>query len=303
MTAVLETDFVRHANPFRRAGRWYKVNLHAHTTTSDGTISLADCIGGYRKAGYSALAITDHERTNDVRGMSTKDMLVISGMEYHPPCPGRPAGYHLVALNVPHGFALADGAPGDAIARIAAVKKAGGETILGHPYWCGLRYEQMACLSDVIALEIFNTQADRMARGESSEAWSQLHDAGWFLNAVAVDDTHDPEDMFCGWTMLKMRRLSVASVIDAVRTGSGYSSNGPEIHDFTVRRGAVELRCSPAAAVYLVSQSGKGARILPLPGKTLRSIDFPIPKTWRYVRAVVVDPRGMKAWTNPLSLM
>jgi hypothetical protein len=223
-------------------------------------------------------------------------------MEYHPACRGREAGYHLVALGVPHGFELRDGDTADANACIRAVRKAGGETILGHPFWCGLRYDQTSCLKDIIALEVFNTQADRMARGESNEAWSHLLDAGRHLPAVAVDDTHDPIDMFCGWTMLKMRSLSEAAVIDAVRTGSGYSSTGPEVHDFAVRRGHVEVACSPAAAVYLVAQNGNGARVMSRPGRTFKSIREPLRPRWDYVRAVVVDDRGMKAWTNPIVL-
>lgn len=290
------------ANPFRRAGRWFKVNLHTHTTASDGTVPLPEVVRRYARAGYSALAITDHRKTNDVKGLSTRDMLVISGMEYHPWCPGRPAGYHLVALNVPHGLCFPDQGEEDANKLIRAVRKAGGETILAHPFWCGLRYEQTACLKDVIALEIFNTQADRMARGESSEAWSHLLDAGRFLPAVAVDDTHDPMDMFGGWTMLKMPRLGVASVIDAVRAGCGYSSTGPEIHDFAVRRGHVEIECSPAAAVYFATQSGGGARAVAERGKTIASLRQPLRPTWDYVRAVVVDRRGRKAWTNPIIL-
>src|SRR4030042_3868681 len=37
-----------------------KVNLHAHTTYSDGTYTPAQLVNIYKDAGYEVLAITDH---------------------------------------------------------------------------------------------------------------------------------------------------------------------------------------------------------------------------------------------------
>ena len=38
----------------------YKVNLHTHTTLSDGQKSPAEVVQQYREEGYDALALTDH---------------------------------------------------------------------------------------------------------------------------------------------------------------------------------------------------------------------------------------------------
>jgi hypothetical protein len=289
-------------NPFSRSGRWHKANFHSHTTTSDGDASIAHRVRQYAKAGYSVLAITDHRQTNDVTGLTSKELLVISGMEYHPRCSTRGGGYHLVALDVPHGFGFAEEYPPDANSCIQAVKKAGGHTILGHPFWCGLRHDQIACLKDIIALEVFNSQCDRVGRGESNEAWSNLLDSGRALPVVAVDDTHDAPDLFFGWTMLKLRQLSVPAVIEAVQTGCSYSSSGPVVLDFAVRRRHVEIECSPAVAIYLLAQDAHGDRALPRQGKTIRCYRRQVHKNWNYVRAVVVDAGGRKAWTNPIYL-
>src|SRR5210317_501741 len=40
----------------------HKANLHTHTTNSDGKIQPHDVVDGYKALGYSALAITDHDR-------------------------------------------------------------------------------------------------------------------------------------------------------------------------------------------------------------------------------------------------
>lgn len=47
---------------FIKPGKWYKGNLHSHSTASDGSFSpeeLADC---YREKGYDFIAITDHNK-------------------------------------------------------------------------------------------------------------------------------------------------------------------------------------------------------------------------------------------------
>ncbi len=139
-------------NPFTQSGNWYKANFHTHTTTSDGLESPTETADAYRRAGYHVLVLTDHRKTNDVRRLSRKNFLVISGMEYHPNCPGgtelQPLiGHHLVGINVPHGFGFTEQHLADANACIRAVKAVGGETFLGHPLWCGHRYDMYSYLS------------------------------------------------------------------------------------------------------------------------------------------------------------
>ena len=41
--------------------KWYRGNLHTHTTYSDGTRSLEEVIADYQHRGYDFLCITDHD--------------------------------------------------------------------------------------------------------------------------------------------------------------------------------------------------------------------------------------------------
>ncbi len=289
-------------NPFTAPGKWYKANLHTHTTTSDGAAGPAETAELYRRAGYHVLALTDHNRTNDVRGLSRKGFLVVSGVEYHPTCRHAPNCHHLVAINVPHGFALGSPYPADANACIRAIRAAGGESILAHPLWCGHRYDQYAYLDGYVAVEIYNATCDKIARSGGGHDFAHLLDAGRIVGAVAVDDAHSAIDRFNAWTWLRMRSLTARAVVSALRAGCWYSSTGPKIHDFRVARGRVEVRCSPAEFIYLSAQASHGARRAAQPGKAIRKFSRPLPEPWRYVRAVVVDHRGRKAWTNPILL-
>ncbi len=295
----------RFVNPFDAKGNWYKANLHTHTTTSDGAATVAEAVTGYRRKGYDVLALTDHDATNIVRDLSDDKMLVVSGMEYHPPLAGRRESFHLVAIGVPHGFEFDDCT--DANRCIAQVARAGGETILAHPFWSGMEHADFRHLEGLAGVEVWNTVCDHVGRPCSENEWAYALDRGMHLPAVAVDDTHwkllgGAIDKFGGWTWLKMRSLSVAGVMKAIRSGAYYASCGPKIHDFRVEGGRVSVRCSPARAIYFKSIASEGERRVAKPGKTVRGFSMDVEDCWEFVRAVVTDAAGKQAWTNPIYL-
>ena len=44
-----------------RNGKFYKANMHAHTTVSDGRLSPEEMKRAFMERGYSIVAFTDHE--------------------------------------------------------------------------------------------------------------------------------------------------------------------------------------------------------------------------------------------------
>ena len=63
-------------------GRFYKANLHAHSTVSDGALTPHQLKACYKAHGYSILSITDHEVLVDHSYLDDPDFLTITGMEY-----------------------------------------------------------------------------------------------------------------------------------------------------------------------------------------------------------------------------
>ncbi len=59
----------------------YKANLHCHSTVSDGKLTPAELKDAYKNAGYSILAITDHEVSCDHSAMTEPDFLLLTGYE------------------------------------------------------------------------------------------------------------------------------------------------------------------------------------------------------------------------------
>lgn len=288
-------------NPFESPGQWYKANLHTHTTISDGIVSVEERVQQYRQKGYAVLAITDHSQTNSLDGLSSKDFLVINGMETGDKADvNKRNPYHLVCLNVPYDFKLPKNA--SANTRIKLVKKAGGEVIIGHPYWNGHHLKHLLAINGYIGLEVYNTTCHGIGKGISSVYWDDLLDAGRIVPGIACDDAHGYDDAYQGWTMLKAKELSVKSIMKALRIGCFYSSCGPVIKDIRIKNGKLVLCCSPVTEIYFMSQRSFGGRVLAKKGETLTKSAFPLEHAWKYIRVELVDAQGQRAWSNPFIL-
>lgn len=63
------------------AKKQYKANLHCHSVLSDGRKTPQELKKMYKEAGYSILAITDHERPTQHQQLSDADFLLLTGYE------------------------------------------------------------------------------------------------------------------------------------------------------------------------------------------------------------------------------
>jgi len=291
-------------NPFDEPGQWYKANLHTHTKASDGQASLEERIQQYRSHGYSVLAITDHGVPSDAAALSTRDFLLVDGLEMEVKLPGTSRFYHFVCLNIrPDATVSTIAEPADLI---VWAKQQGGETLLSHPYWSGNNVRDLLQVEGHVGIEVYNAGCAAIGKAFSSVHWDDLLDMGARLPALAVDDVHSgtsgDRDLFGGWVMLKMRGLTMAAVLEALRTGCYYSSSGAEIRDFRLRDGKARVRCSPAREVHFMAASWHGRSFYAQGGDGLTEAEVDVGQDWRYVRAEVVDAAGSRAWSNPIYL-
>jgi len=288
-------------NPFTTTGNWYKANLHAHTTTSDGDTPLAERIGQYRQKGYHVLAVTDHDTTNDLTGFSDKDFLALQGIETHPPCPFGGDLYHLVCLNIPQRMPFSQRA--DAETRVSLVKHGGGIVILAHPYWCGYNINHMLAIDGYCAIEVYNSTSSKNGKAFSSVHWDALLDAGRIVGAVASDDCHRGRDMFMGYTMIKAPALTAQHIVESLSAGAYYASTGATIEDFQIQGFSAVVKCAPALEIHFVSRRSTGrSSYAENPAEPLTSASCELSAFDRYVRVEVVDINHNRAWTNPVIL-
>ncbi len=67
---------------FSESDKLYKVNLHSHTTESDGKLTPQQLKDVYKANGYSAVAITDHEFMVDHTELNDEEFIILPGYEY-----------------------------------------------------------------------------------------------------------------------------------------------------------------------------------------------------------------------------
>jgi len=290
-------------NPFAVDGRWYRGNLHTHSTNSDGRKSVEDAVGWYRDNGYDFMALTDHRLVSDTSELASDGFITIPGMEMHGPDPWLGINYHIVGLGI-RSFDRSNDewGPQEAIDRVNAD---GGLAILAHPYWLGQTAADMSELEGFVGMEVFNSICDRnVAKGLSAVQWDDFGDTVGITWGFASDDTHWAYgEKGRGWVMVRTGDFSQDGLISALRAGHFYSSMGPQIHDVEITPTQVHVRCSPVCRASLVTARASGSSCHAPAGDLLTEATFdrrgPPAYPERYLRIEVEDIDGRVAWTNP----
>ena len=284
-------------NPFTQPGQWYRGNTHSHSTESDGKLSISDRFNAYKEAGYDFLVLTDHRKVNDVQAHSSADFLAISGSEVHPPNPYGGPTYHIVAINIHKPINCAKMHPN---AVLDEIKDQGGEAVLCHPYWCGHTISDYIPLRNYFAIEVYNDTCMGIGKGFSEQSWDDLLDKSGPVFGIASDDSHGTEhDCFHGWINVKAKDLTLDSIMDALRTGSFYSTLGPEIIDITLTDNQLSVKCSEAQSIVFKAERSRGRRYVSQNGKPLTEAVYKVSDNTKYVRIEITDETGKKAWSNP----
>ena len=285
----------------------YKAALHTHSTVSDGRMEPDKVIQVYADAGYDVLAFTDHRKANPVSTYNSRGMTLISGMELHPEGP-RGIMWHVLGLGLPEDFIYPDPATGqDAVDAVAA---AGGISFCAHPYWCGLSSADVAQLKGIQGIEVYNTSTRYIGKAFNMQCWDELLNAGFRYNALAVDDMHWEHDLFKGFTVILAADKSRESVMDALRKGAFYSSQGPRFSRITLENGILTadftpvlnaigmMRNSRAHCQNIVDAMGPGSE-----NKEVTHMEIPISRfadKTDFIRIQLQDTAGRYAWSNPI---
>ncbi len=298
-------------NPFTCDGVWLRANLHTHTTESDGYWPPAQTVAEYRRAGYDVLAITDHNARTDVTGLSDDQLLVLPGQEMHP-TGNRGIRYHLVAVNLPETVPAQEMGVQQTI---DAARAAGALVYVAHPPWCGLSWGDVAELDGLAGIEVWNATCLRHAKPSSESLWDELLAAGRLLPVIATDDCHHPQpaDFFAGdfcqaWSMVRAEEKSAEAFTAALAAGRCYSSTGPSIEDFRLVADPEApagwralARFSESREIWFVSNGWCGTCYrVPKDELDVTEMEHPVKGGAEYVRLVVQDMDGRRAWSNPL---
>ena len=246
-------------SPFKNPGRFWRGNIHTHSTLSDGVLSPEAVVQAYKDAGYDFMMLSDHFIGHynwpvaDTRTYRSNSFTTLIGSEVHAPRTSAGELWHIVAAGLPLDFPPCDPSEsGEALARRAMA--AGAFVGMAHPAWSQLTIEDGRALSFAHAVEIYNhgcaTESDR---GEGFYLLDQLLTEGHRLSAFATDDAHfKTPDHFGGWVQVKAESLDPEALLAALKAGQYYSSQGPLIHDIATNGDELTVSCSPVDTIVVV---------------------------------------------------
>lgn len=292
--------------PFARPGRFYRGNLHTHSTRSDGGLSPEAVCAFYRRMGYDFVSLTDHFLEQyewpivDTRPYETPDFITLIGAELHSGRTSVGEMWHILANGLPFDFAPpAPDESGPALARRAL--DAGAFVTCAHPSWYALSEADVLSLGPVHAIETINAISDdHNDRIDSWPMFETLLAQGHRYTALTTDDAHflgRHDDHGRAWTWVKSEALTPAAILDALKNGHFYSSSGPQIFAVEFSAEQVYIRCSPCDSLFV---TGKGAKSAYLHGRGLFEGELPRSRLGDspYCRITVRDAHGGRAWTN-----
>lgn len=291
---------------FAAPGRFWKGNIHTHSTASDGVRAPEAVCATYREAGYDFLALTDHFMAKfgfpivDTRPFRTPDFTTLLGAELHAPATALGEIWHILAVGLPGDFArTAAGETGPQLAARAIA--AGAFVAIPHPGWYALTTADANTLEGAHALEVYNhTSQLRTERGDGVYLADQLLAEGRRVTLIAVDDAHFVcPDAFGGWVMVKAEANEPEALLAALKAGQFYATQGPAIHDIIWEQDWVEIACSPAASIMVLGRGSRAAQSV-APLQTRARLSIAALRAGGFARVVVADAQGRRAWSNPI---
>jgi hypothetical protein len=301
---------------FSAKGRFWRGNLHTHSTRSDGVLDPAEVCRRYRAEGYDFLALTDHfigmwdypiVDTVPHRGNGFTTLL---GAELHAGAMANGEVWHLLAVGLPPDFSAPDSPDftphpaqetGAAIAARAVA--AGAFVAIAHPQWSGLTLADARMIDAAHAVEVYNHGcAMGCDRPDGFAIADLLLTEGRRLTMIATDDAHFSEpDHFGGWVMVKALENEPDALLAALKRGDFYSTQGPELRDVRVEKDHVIVESSAVRSV-IVQGAGTGAKGVHGTSMTRTQVPLARLRDTPWLRVSVIDAAGRRAWSNPVFL-
>lgn len=281
--------------------KYYKGNLHLHTTCSDGKRTPEEAMREYAEHGYDFIAITDHWKVGAERRYG--DMLVLPGVEYDFSFPTQVL--HVVALLPDQrcGEGIARGMSHDEVIRL--VNERGGVAVAAHPAWSLNTHDFLCMLEGIKISEVYNTLSDEpinARRGDSAQILDVTAANGKLFRQIATDDTHFYIGEQCrSYTMLQADELSVQGILNALKAGQFYASQGPEFLDVEFDGKRLIVHSSPVSICTFSSNKFWVAGRCRT-GENMTENIYEIQPGERFVRCEIADALGRRAWLSPIQL-
>ena len=262
-------------------GKFYKANLHSHSTVSDGELTPEEMKKLYADNGYSIIAFTDHNHFVTHNELSDENFLALNGVENAADETDKPGRHNrccdicyisLDKENKIHPLQQRDNIIGNPEysplsteytreninKMIARGRENNFFATYNHPTWSLENFERYMSYNGMNAMEIFNFSSSVDGYNEyNPDIYDDMLRGGKRIFCIATDDNHNRApgtchfDSFGGFTMIKSEKLDYESVAFALKNGYFYSSRGPIINALWIDTSdnSVHIECEKAVKI------------------------------------------------------
>ena len=312
-------------------GKFYKANLHCHSTISDGKLTPEQLKEIYKEKGYSAIAFTDHHVFLTHNDLTDSEFVALNGYEIDVSGGSTALGTkktchfccialdselntqriynnrrHLVKnidkahLDPDQDYRVYEYSPEYISALMREARDNGFFVTYNHPAWSLETYEEYGHYHGMHAMEIVNFGCVVVGYEDHNEtAYDEMLRSGERIYCVATDDNHNEvQDSFGGFTVIKARELSYAALTDALLKGDFYASEGPEILELYYEDSQVHIRTSEAVKITYNTGIRRARAVYPNGTDAITEASFNVSPEDICFRLTVYDKAGNKAYTN-----
>ena len=293
---------------------FYKANLHSRSSLSDGRLSPEQLKALYKENGYSVLAITDNE-PRDYESLCDDSFTVLSGFDFGvrdkaiEGVPTKSCTFTAISLNeTPKSVIPFDAEYGSERINdfISEYRKNGYFVTYDHP----IRSLEVAAnyleYKNLDAIEIINYSSLVEGYDEyNSFAYDLFLRYENRMLAIATDGNRNERpldsersDSLGAFTVIEAESPSYSDITKALSDGRFYASEGPEIEALWIKGDSLNIRCSSAEKI-IVSAGRRAVRCFySNESEPLTSATFKIFPQDIFVRILIIDKEGKKAYTR-----
>jgi hypothetical protein len=293
-------------------GRFFCGNLHCHSNRSDGLVEPEEVVAAYRDAGYDFICLSDHFeaeygwQVTDTRPFRDEGFTTIVGAELSSGSWSERNTYWVTAAGLPVDFAAPPA--GEHAEAITRARDTGAFVVMLHPGLNNLPLaaaEGLPGLDAVHAVEIYNHNLASALPAQANGAYmlDGLLEKGHKVLVNAGDDAHfgHPRDRFGGWVEVHCERLDPEPLVDSMKAGRYYSTQGPSLKEMIVDGGRLRVQTSEAYAISLTTSGDRWQSAEERTGEPVVEAEFDLASfRGSYCRVTVVDQAGRQAWSNPI---
>lgn len=300
------------------SGNLYKVNMHSHSTISDGSFSPKELKHLYMEKGYHAVVFSDHRKCVPHTDLTDENFVALTGTELdfgycdesgltrkivHINAIAKDPNLTFEKVSMPLDYDLINEVIGE-------MKEMGCFVTVNHPVFSDMSTDDLLRLKGMDGVEIYNSIGTMFNNySDDSAFYEYFLRAGGKAMPVAGDDCHmhyedgTPfEEYFQGFTVVKAPELTYNALVKGIAEGAHYASTGPMFKNLWLEGNMLHVQCSPVCGVfvhgkYLFYKAVEVERTDKLTDVTLdiSGLRAVSPYIWVQLR----DSQGKKAWAVP----